>query len=762
MKINSGDIHTDVSEGVDELVFKVDDEDQGFIFEMLRSKIYSDSIAAICREISANARDANREVMKGHIPVEIGFRKEHLLDGGSSLHVYFKDEGPGISPDRMANVFCKYAKSTKRDTDELTGGFGLGAKTPFAYADAFNIETVVDGVKYLYTAYIDESRRGKIAKLSEEKCDEPNGTTIVVPISPSDRYRFEQNIISYTSLWDVRPNYVDIEEWNDEPLPSIEDPTFVPKLKLEDGRALYLVNRIVSGVFSTGMGLIVDGMPYNLDTRQIPGYEGMSSSMLSDLTVVMRMDTSEIDLSVNRETIQYTQKTLNAVSTVMELTAKKMVSYLTSYVDESASYFEACTKAWSIFFDNEMRCPPTVPESDAAAAKTAVAWIKQYLPKGSIGQFKYKGRDVVTTNPTFKHLYFRIGYVSDGGNAMYRGTAFSFKSFSRRSIYLLDTKTKSAHRTKMAVLDMPANEVVLICKHEFKPNESLGPVQNAANEIIFNDEVAADIKALDDMEMPYKLYSSIPLPKSSRAPVGTGQPRRKITATVNLKVRELDLKVTSSDPRKMLIPKELVVDRKSGPAGEQHKTLYLVVSDMHSMPEFDRVTETFAKFIAMYYGMRVFVVSKRYAMHFADCLDVQTAISTINKPMLEKVARAMSIINAYKNAENFGMYNGVTLKDAVMLDIEFLRTAGERYKNTNLFSYMSENFISYRLPMLFDRYQVTVPSYEGDASEFMKEFKQRYPLLPGNLRYVSQRDAVELYIKLMDEYRENNENTKTK
>jgi hypothetical protein len=27
---------------------------------------------------------------------------------------------------------------------------------------------------------------------------------------------------------------------------------------------------------------------------------------------------------------------------------------------------------------------------------------------------------------------------------------------------------------------------------------------------------------------------------------------------------------------------------------------------------------------------------------------------------------------------------------------------------------------------------------------------------------VSQRDAVELYIKLMDEYRENNENTKTK
>lgn len=761
MKINSGDIHTDVNEGVDEMVFKVDDEDQGFIFEMLRSKIYSDSIAAICREISANSRDANREVMKGHIPVEIGFRKEHHLDGGSSLHVYFKDEGPGISPDRMANVFCKYAKSTKRDTDELTGGFGLGAKTPFAYADAFNIETVVDGVKYLYTAYIDESRRGKIAKLSEEKCDEPNGTTIVVPISPSDRHKFEQSIISYTSMWDVRPTYVGIDEWDNAPRPSIEDLILVPKLELENGRVLYIINNNVSRMFNTGMGVIVDGMPYTLDTRQIPGYEGRQTYQLYGVTLVLRMETGEIDLSVNRETIQYTQKTLDAISVVMDLAAKKMASYLTYYVDNSSNYFEACTKAWSIFFDNDVRVPAGVSNTDAFIVKTAVAWIRQYLPTGSIKEFKYKGREIVTSNPKLKHLYFRAGYITDGGNVMYREMTFSFKAFSRRGIYLLDTKTKSAHRTKVAIQGITSNEIVLICKREFKPNEALSDVLNAANEIIFNDEMAEDIKTLEDMEIPYKLYSSIPLPKTVSSSARYSYASDKKSAKVMVSVRQLVLDCDIDDRRKLFVSKNIEVLRKSGPEDAQHKTLYLVVSDMSYMPEFNSTAEAFAKFISAYYGMQMFVVSKRASVHFADCLDLDTAISAFDTAALAKVAKASAVIDTFDRAKRFGMYDGVTFSDDIMEELRLLKRAAKLYGKINIFG-LTDKFLKHKLPILLERYSMTVTAYSGKVSEFMDKFEERYPMLSGNLRYIGNTANVTFYIKLMDEYYAKQETTKTK
>src|SRR4051812_44480427 len=102
------------------------------IFEILRSKMYANPTGSLIREISSNALDANNEAGNSHIPITISLPGDYLI---------IKDDGPGISPDRMENVFCVYGESTKRDTDELMGGYGLGGKSIFAYSDTFYIET---------------------------------------------------------------------------------------------------------------------------------------------------------------------------------------------------------------------------------------------------------------------------------------------------------------------------------------------------------------------------------------------------------------------------------------------------------------------------------------------------------------------------------------------------------------------------------------------------------------------------------------------
>src|SRR5271157_2965693 len=89
-------------------------QDQGMIFDILRSKMYSNPILAICREISSNARDAHREVGKADVPVEIH------LPIGLEPEFKVKDFGPGISPDRMLNIFIKYTASTKRGDRKST------------------------------------------------------------------------------------------------------------------------------------------------------------------------------------------------------------------------------------------------------------------------------------------------------------------------------------------------------------------------------------------------------------------------------------------------------------------------------------------------------------------------------------------------------------------------------------------------------------------------------------------------------------------
>ena len=85
---------------------------------------------------------------------------------------HIKDQGPGISPDRISNIFVQYTASTKREDDIQTGAFGLGSKTPFSYSDTFTIITVYGGIKYQYAAYIDPTRVGKLRLMSEEPTQE--------------------------------------------------------------------------------------------------------------------------------------------------------------------------------------------------------------------------------------------------------------------------------------------------------------------------------------------------------------------------------------------------------------------------------------------------------------------------------------------------------------------------------------------------------------------------------------------------------------
>src|SRR5579885_1217310 len=154
MRLNEVRPKVETSGELEEQFFSI--EDQGMIFDILRNKMYSNPILAICREITSNARDAHREVKTPEVPVQITL-PNHLEE-----YYKVKDFGPGISPDRMTNIFIKYTASTKRGDNVQTGGFGLGAKTPFAYSDSFSVVTVYNGIKYDYSCFIDETRVGKM------------------------------------------------------------------------------------------------------------------------------------------------------------------------------------------------------------------------------------------------------------------------------------------------------------------------------------------------------------------------------------------------------------------------------------------------------------------------------------------------------------------------------------------------------------------------------------------------------------------------
>ena len=305
-----------------EMDFSID-TDNHLIFEILRDKMYKDKIGSICREVLSNSRDANRESgSKENVSVTIIEPNQIIYVGHQS--VSFKDNGIGITPDRMASIYVKYASSTKTGSDKETGGFGLGAKTPFAYNDTFTVVTVcdVDGkrMKYFYTALIDSSRKGKMILFDSEETTENTGTEVIVPIkTPEDRHEFETKAFYYSKYWGC-VDYVGFNITTD--IPEVIKET-------ED----YLVADNTDGTF-----MIIDGIPYPLESNW--GFENLS--LQNDYSIGIKFNTGDLTISANRESVQYDKDTVDVITSKTVQVKEEFIEILDDMINNFPTYLAAC------------------------------------------------------------------------------------------------------------------------------------------------------------------------------------------------------------------------------------------------------------------------------------------------------------------------------------------------------------------------------------------------------------------------------------
>ena len=156
--------------------------DQAF-FKILSSSLYSDQKRAVVREIICNAWDAHIAAGKGDIPIEITVDKNSMT---------VRDFGAGIPKHLMGPIYTVYGQSTKRHESESTGGFGLGCKAPFAYADTFYVDSCSGGT---HTAYVlgFSSGKGEGCPTLHTLFDAPTedtGLTVRVPLKAHDAPTF--------------------------------------------------------------------------------------------------------------------------------------------------------------------------------------------------------------------------------------------------------------------------------------------------------------------------------------------------------------------------------------------------------------------------------------------------------------------------------------------------------------------------------------------------------------------------------------------
>ena len=137
------------SEGMENSVMGMDNHGRDMATYFLRDKIYSNKIQAVVREYICNAVDEHNKHGVDR-PVEIKMTGLGIDQAVFSV----RDHAKGLSEDGVRKIFGMYFKSTKSETNDSIGGFGVGSKAGHAYTDSFNIISHHEGVKTSYSCML--------------------------------------------------------------------------------------------------------------------------------------------------------------------------------------------------------------------------------------------------------------------------------------------------------------------------------------------------------------------------------------------------------------------------------------------------------------------------------------------------------------------------------------------------------------------------------------------------------------------------------
>lgn len=310
---SQGDI--EVVGDIKEFKTSIDPKNLEFITTLLSSNLYSDPEQSFIREIVSNAWDSHVEAGTTDTPVIIRFGKDSVT---------IRDFGVGLSPERFQEVYCNIGSSTKRESNDYLGGFGIGKYSALACSNTAYITSYYESTAYYYVM-VKSGNSITTNLLMEKPTNEKNGVEVTIKnirdLEPYNRalqfITFFPNVYIYNAKNADIINTVKLKRFNNFAAASMIIPS-----KLLLGNVLYPCNK------------------YHLN--------GECRDFLYDIEmtgIVIKFDVGEINITPNRENIIYSSDTIKKIENRI-IEAKKelnalVLNRISNDYDNIEHYFKA-------------------------------------------------------------------------------------------------------------------------------------------------------------------------------------------------------------------------------------------------------------------------------------------------------------------------------------------------------------------------------------------------------------------------------------
>lgn len=310
-------------------------------FRLLSSGMYSDKIGAVLREIGCNASDAHIAGNIRDVPFEVKLPTQ--LDP----NFYIKDFGPGLADTDVRELYSTYFMSTKQTSNDFTGAFGLGSKSPFSYTDSFSVTSVHDGVQRVYTAHLNDEGSPALTLMATNPAEEdwPHGISVGFPVSPGDFGEFQQKAASLYRFFSPMPRVLGLTQELKTARFAIDGKSFSLQGKgggfhesaIVMGNVVYplswdRLNMPAVDVYQT------EAAKYEQLHRHSKNFVALETVMqrLMELNLYLKLPIGTVQVTASREEIEYDPKSRKALVAALFDAARELGGMLRSSVDDES------------------------------------------------------------------------------------------------------------------------------------------------------------------------------------------------------------------------------------------------------------------------------------------------------------------------------------------------------------------------------------------------------------------------------------------
>lgn len=282
------------------------------IISMLTHNLYSNPLKSFIRETVSNAIDSTKEAGNDN-PVVVSLS---TINDGTRITV--RDFGTGLSPERFDQVFRFLGGSTKENSNDYIGCFGIGRFSCLAVANEAEITSFYDGVYYKYLMY-KTSNGINIDLLHTQPTEEENGLQVSVMIA------------------DISDSHIHLV---DETLTYFENVVIIKDDEVFERHKVVKIGSIVQRVYHNKYNygqLIMNGVHYDISLSEVSNILGFNKAILISETCagsVINVNIGDVNVTPNREALIYDEYTCNNIYKRAKEIKKEFIALKTKEIGE--------------------------------------------------------------------------------------------------------------------------------------------------------------------------------------------------------------------------------------------------------------------------------------------------------------------------------------------------------------------------------------------------------------------------------------------